>query len=130
MVYKIECLKALANGFNICFNIHSIFLNAVERLLNDFEWWDGKRFQHFIQQNFTTPNPNPEAFEVLNGEDKKPGRGKTRQWIRRRDEKGYFNNIVKELVIEDTAEYKEMMQMSHADCQRILSYIEQNITRK
>ncbi|RMX40203.1 hypothetical protein pdam_00016555 [Pocillopora damicornis] len=51
------------------------------------------------------------AFEVLNGEDKKPGRGKTRQWIRRRDEKGYFNNIVKELAIEDTAKYKEMMQM-------------------
>ena len=70
------------------------------------------------------------AFEVLNGEDKKPGRGKTRQWIRWRDEKGYFNNIVKELAIEDTAEYKEMMQMSHADFQRILSYIEQNITRK
>ena len=70
------------------------------------------------------------AFEVLNGEDKKPGRGKTRQWIRRRDEKGYFNNIVKELAIEDAAEYKEMMQMSHADFQRILSYIEQNITRK
>ena len=45
------------------------------------------------------------AFEVLNGEDKKPGRGKTRQWIRRRDEKGYFNNIVKELAVEDTAEY-------------------------
>ena len=55
---------------------------------------------------------------------------RTRQWIRRRDEKGYFNNIVKELAIEDTAEYKEMMQMSHADFQRILSYIEQNITRK
>ena len=52
MVYKIECLKALANGFNICFNIRSILLNAVERLLNDFERWDGKRFQHFIQQNF------------------------------------------------------------------------------
>ena len=51
------------------------------------------------------------AFEVLNGEDKKPGRGKTRQWIRRRDEKGYFNNIAKELAIEDTAEYKEMKEI-------------------
>ena len=55
------------------------------------------------------------AFEVLNDEDEKPGRGTTRQWIRRRDERGYFNNIVKELAIEDTAEYKEMMRMSHDD---------------
>ena len=55
------------------------------------------------------------AFEVLNHENKKRRRGKTRQWIRRRDERGYFNNIVNELAIEDTAEYKDMMRMSHAD---------------
>jgi len=61
---------------------------------------------------------------------KNPGRGKTRQWIRRRDERSYFNNIVKELAIEDTAENKEMMRMSYADFQRILSYIEQDIIRK
>ena len=70
------------------------------------------------------------AFEVLNHENKKRGRGKTRQWIRRRDERGYFNNIVKELAIEDTAAYKDMVRMRHADFQRILSYIEQDITRK
>ena len=70
------------------------------------------------------------AFEVLNHKNKKHGRGNTRQWIRRRDERGYFNNIVKELAIEDTAEYKDIMRMSHADFQRILSYIEQDITRK
>ena len=70
------------------------------------------------------------AFEVLNHENKKRGREKTRQWIRRRDERGYFNNIVKELAIEDTTEYKDMARMSHADFQRILSYIEQDITRK
>ena len=70
------------------------------------------------------------AFKVLNDEDKKSGRGKTRQWIRRRDERGYLNNIVKELAMEDTAEYKDMMQMSHCDFQRILSYVKQDITRK
>ena len=70
------------------------------------------------------------AFEVLNHENKKRGRGKTRQWIRRRDERGYFNNIVKELAIEDTTEYKDMVRMSQADFKRILSYIEQDITRK
>ena len=37
---------------------------------------------------------------------------------------------MKELAIEDTTEYKDMVRMSHADLQRILSYIEQDITRK
>ena len=66
------------------------------------------------------------AFKVLNHEDKKRGREKTRQWIRR----GYFNNIVKELAIEDTAQYEDMMRMSHSVFQRMLSYIEQDVTRK
>jgi len=70
------------------------------------------------------------VFEVFNHEDKKRGKGKTRQWIRTRDERGYFNNIVKELAIEHTAECKDMMRMTHAAFQRILSYIEQDITRK
>ena len=42
----------------------------------------------------------------------------------------YFKNIVKELSIEDTAEYKEIMRISYANFQRILSYIEEDITRK
>ena len=42
----------------------------------------------------------------------------------------YFNNIVKELSIEDTAEYKEIMRISYADFQRILSYIEEDVTPK
>ena len=70
------------------------------------------------------------AFEVLNHEDEKRGRRKTRQWIRRRDERGYFINNVKELAIEDAAQYKDMMRIIHAVFQRILSYIEQDITRK
>ena len=37
---------------------------------------------------------------------------------------------MKELAIEDTVEYKDMMRKSHAVFQRILSYIEQDITRK
>ena len=69
------------------------------------------------------------AFEVFNHENKKRGRGKARQWIRRRDERGYFNNIVKELAIEDTAEYKHDANES-CRFQRTLSYIEQDITRK
>ena len=37
---------------------------------------------------------------------------------------------MKELAIEDTMEYKDMVRMSQADFKRILSYIEQDITRK
>ena len=37
---------------------------------------------------------------------------------------------MKELAIEDKAEYKDMVRMSHADFQRILSYIEQDIALK
>ena len=107
-------LKAQANLFNIC----SILLNAVEKLLNEVE-----RFQHFIQRTFASglvissgPRSLREthtrapfwndrmdrlyvynkvgsllavfaALEVLNDEDEKPGRGKRRQWIRRRGER-------------------------------------------
>ena len=42
----------------------------------------------------------------------------------------YFNNIVKELLIEDTAAYKEIMRISYANFQRILSYIEEDINNK
>ena len=39
-------------------------------------------------------------------------RGKTRLWLKRRQEKGYFANIVQELMIEDVAGYREMFSMS------------------
>ena len=42
-------------------------------------------------------------------------RGKTRGLVRRRSSKGCYNNIVKELMIEDTAGYKEMMRMNHGN---------------
>ena len=40
-------------------------------------------------------------------------RGKTRAWIRSRSSKGCYNNIGKELMIEDTGVYKGMMRMNH-----------------
>ena len=113
----------MANGFNILFN-------KTSRDACKAPFWNDTMDRVYVYNKVRSLLAVFVAFEVLNGEDKKPGRGKTRQWIRRRDEKGYFNNIVKELAIEDTEEYKEMMQMSHADFQLILSYIEQNITRK
>ena len=50
--------------------------------------------------------------------------------IKQRDMKSYFNNIVKELSLEDSSEYHEMMQMSHRDFVTLLSNIEADITPK
>ena len=50
-------------------------------------------------------------------------RGKTRGWIRRREEKGYFENITTELSIEDTSGFKEMMRMSKEDFIYVLEQI-------
>ena len=51
--------------------------------------------------------------EVLDDSgDQKARRGKTRQWIRRRNEKGHFENIVKELMIEDTAGFLPLVAVN------------------
>ena len=57
-------------------------------------------------------------------------RGKTRKWIKRREEKGYFNNIVEELRAEDTASYREMMRMDYETFQDILTAITPTISKK
>ena len=44
--------------------------------------------------------------------------------------KGYFNNVVKELSLEDSSEYHEMMRMSHRDFVTLLSNVEADITPK
>ena len=43
-------------------------------------------------------------------------------------QKGFFNSIVKELRIEDTALYKEMLQMNHSSFLFILKTLERDIT--
>ena len=40
-------------------------------------------------------------------------RGRTREWVKKREEKGAFNNIVYELRIQDSDTYKEMMRMTY-----------------
>ena len=64
-------------------------------------------------------------------EDKEawPKRGKTRQWIKRRKEKGLFN-VIDELRIEDTAAYREMMRMNYETFKQILDKIEPLITKR
>ena len=55
--------------------------------------------------------------ELLDSEDEEGdnnnGRGKTREWLKRRRELGYYTNIVQELQLEDTNGFKEMMRMDY-----------------
>ena len=39
--------------------------------------------------------------ELIDSDDKKPTRGKTREWVKRTEKSEYFNNIVKKLKVED-----------------------------
>ena len=39
--------------------------------------------------------------ELMDSDDEKPTPGKTREWVKRRVQSGYNNNIVKELKVED-----------------------------
>ena len=67
-------------------------------------------------------------LQLFDEEDCKVKRKKTRKWVRRRKEKGFFANIVRELSIEDTSTYKEMLRMSHEDFLTILGLIERDIS--
>ena len=49
---------------------------------------------------------------LLLEEDEKIKRDKTRKWINKRTQKGFYANIVKELRFEDTGAYKEIMRMN------------------
>ena len=66
----------------------------------------------------------------LVGEDEERSckRGRTREWIKRREKQGYFDNLVRELSIEDTTAFKEMMRMSHEEFLEIFQLIEQDMT--
>ena len=66
--------------------------------------------------------------ELLDDNKRCSVRGRTRRWIKRRQKKGCFANIVRELLIEDTAGYKEMMRMNYEDFKAILGFIESDIT--
>ena len=67
-------------------------------------------------------------LESLEEKETKNKRGKTRQWIQRRKEKGFYTNIVEELRVEDTKTYEEMLRMNYDTFKFILKEIEQDIT--
>ena len=66
--------------------------------------------------------------ELEETEDRASKRGKTREWIRRRQESGYFTNIVRELAAEDTPRIyrvplrsKNMLFLSNRSIKRSVS---------
>ena len=40
-------------------------------------------------------------IKLVDSDDEEPHRGKTREWIKRRKESGYFQNIFQELKVGD-----------------------------
>ena len=53
--------------------------------------------------------------ELVDSDDERPRRGKTREWIRRRSQLGLYETLIKELIIEDRLSFKEMFRMSVED---------------
>ena len=62
---------------------------------------------------------------LLLEEDGKRKRGKTRKWIKKRRQEGFY---AEGLRLEDTAAYKEMMRMNYDTFLAILSFIESYIS--
>ena len=67
-------------------------------------------------------------LESLEEKETKNKIGKTRQWIQRKDEKGFYTNIVEELWVQDTKTYVEMLRTNYDTFKFILKEIEQDIT--
>ena len=72
------------------------------------------------------------VLELIDSDEEKEkerdGSGKTRNLIKKREELGYYANIVRELRMEDTDGWKEMMRMDFEYFKEILILIEPDIT--
>ena len=73
--------------------------------------------------------------ELMDSDDEKPLRGKTRNRIKRRHDRGYFNNIIQELRIEDRfgfreKGFREKFRMDVTDFENILAKISDIISPK
>ena len=68
--------------------------------------------------------------KLMDSGNKKPHRGKTRSWIKRRRDRGYFNNIIRELRIEDRFGFREMFRMDVIDFEYVLGKISDIISPK
>ena len=71
--------------------------------MEDFEWY---RYRRRRIAAF--------SLGLLLTDDERSGkRGKTRQWIKRRQQKGFCANIVQELMVEDVAGYRVKVTLDH-----------------
>ena len=61
-------------------------------------------------------------------EEETKGQGMARSWLKKREELGYFTNIVRELQLKDTERFKEMMRMDFKHFNEILNLIAPDIT--
>ena len=61
---------------------------------------------------------------------KKPARGKTREWIKGREESSYFNNIMKELRMEDRQGIRELFRIDATHFEFLLNEISPLIAPK
>ena len=68
-----------------------------------------------------------EMFDSEEEEETKE-RGMTRSWFKKREELGYFTNNVRELQLEDTEGFKDMMRMDLKHFNEILKLIAPDIT--
>ena len=68
-----------------------------------------------------------ELFDSEEEEETKE-RGMTRSWLKKREELGYFTNNVRELQLEDTEGFKDMMRMDLKHFNEILKLIAPDIT--
>ena len=59
--------------------------------------------------------------KLMDSEDEKSHRGKTRPWVKRRSDRGYFNDIIKKLRVEDRTGFRDMFRMGIADFEYILT---------
>ena len=57
--------------------------------------------------------------ELIDSADEKPRRGKTRKWVKRGNERGYFN-VIRESRIEGQGGFREMFRMNMTDFEFIL----------
>ena len=61
--------------------------------------------------------------ELADSDDEKPTRGPTRSWIKRRKENGFFETIIRELILEDLVGFKEMFRMGYADSSIVAQFL-------
>ena len=61
--------------------------------------------------------------ELVDSDDEKPRPGKTRGWIKRRHQLHYFQNKIKELIVEDRYAFKKRFWMSVEDFEIVLKHI-------